>query len=262
MLNKRVPPLARTSAVDFSPIPNKIFSVFFLFFLNSNIFIFHFFYFSATKLDLRQKEKKTRRFNGTQNKIEIIFYFYLLYKSKPKMASYKPTLVFFNGSPLELVMPMSNLTQCGEEWILAGFKDGRTLKEMGDDCLKTMKEREKQCFDAFGNRGVSLRDYAKVWGKDYAQKCAEWCIFVYVLIKLKYIKDDDMNGFQTLDFDGANIKDLRKAGIVSTKQILNTCVVCATEGAFKKCSGCKKDYYCGAECQKADWKRHKAQHHA
>ena len=171
------------------------------------------------------------------------------------------TLVFFNGSPLQLPMPMSVLTEQSEAWILAGFKDGRTLKEMGDDCLKIMQEREAEAFRSFGQRGVCLRDYAKLWGKDYALKCSEWCIFVYVLIKLKYIKDDDNNGFQNMDFQGASIADLRQAGLISKKKAIDTCVVCAVKGAFKKCSGCKKDYYCGAECQKEDWKRHKAQHH-
>lgn len=26
---------------------------------------------------------------------------------------------------------------------------------------------------------------------------------------------------------------------------------------FKKCARCKSTYYCGRECQKKDWKRHK-----
>jgi len=37
-----------------------------------------------------------------------------------------------------------------------------------------------------------------------------------------------------------------------------SCVHCGKQGAgFKRCSRCKQDSYCGAACQKADWKRHK-----
>ena len=36
------------------------------------------------------------------------------------------------------------------------------------------------------------------------------------------------------------------------------CARCGKQGAgFKRCSRCKQACYCGAECQKADWKRHK-----
>jgi len=36
------------------------------------------------------------------------------------------------------------------------------------------------------------------------------------------------------------------------------CALCGEQGAgFKRCSRCKQAWYCGAECQNADWKRHK-----
>lgn len=34
---------------------------------------------------------------------------------------------------------------------------------------------------------------------------------------------------------------------------------CGQMKKMKKCSGCEKAYYCSPECQKADWKRHKAE---
>jgi MYND finger len=39
--------------------------------------------------------------------------------------------------------------------------------------------------------------------------------------------------------------------------VQNVCVRCAAPGATKKCGRCLKVFYCGAECQKADWKLHK-----
>ena len=37
-----------------------------------------------------------------------------------------------------------------------------------------------------------------------------------------------------------------------------SCAHCGKQGAgFKRCSRCQQDSYCGAACQKADWKRHK-----
>jgi len=37
-----------------------------------------------------------------------------------------------------------------------------------------------------------------------------------------------------------------------------SCAKCGKQGAgFKRCSRCKQACYCGAECQNADWKRHK-----
>ena len=39
---------------------------------------------------------------------------------------------------------------------------------------------------------------------------------------------------------------------------LKKCQVCEkTEGKLLKCAGCEKVFYCGAECQKKDWKEHK-----
>ncbi|KAJ6590583.1 hypothetical protein DFH09DRAFT_1139749 [Mycena vulgaris] len=37
---------------------------------------------------------------------------------------------------------------------------------------------------------------------------------------------------------------------------------CSNRGiSFKRCSGCKKIAYCGVECQREDWKKHKLTHH-
>jgi hypothetical protein len=43
-------------------------------------------------------------------------------------------------------------------------------------------------------------------------------------------------------------RDLRKA---------NLCFVCQKEGSILRCSRCSKVTYCGRDCQRKDWKRHK-----
>jgi hypothetical protein len=38
-----------------------------------------------------------------------------------------------------------------------------------------------------------------------------------------------------------------------------TCDVCGKEGELHKCGGCGRTRYCGKDCQKSDWKNHKAE---
>jgi hypothetical protein len=50
-----------------------------------------------------------------------------------------------------------------------------------------------------------------------------------------------------------------KAPFGDVRQIQKMCTVCSAYSAEAKfCVRCKKVYYCGRECQKADWSEHKA----
>ncbi len=49
--------------------------------------------------------------------------------------------------------------------------------------------------------------------------------------------------------------------MVSTTRTLSStkaCQVCQTTTAIKRCSRCNIVWYCSAECQRTDWKRHKS----
>lgn len=53
-----------------------------------------------------------------------------------------------------------------------------------------------------------------------------------------------------------------KDAFLATKQALQqealaTCSTCSKSEALKRCARCKKVSYCSAECQKADWQKHK-----
>jgi hypothetical protein len=100
---------------------------------------------------------------------------------------------------------------------------------------------------------ITLRDVVRHWGDQFKQSITLWYLDVAALLILKVIKNDNDNGFLVIPEEIAD-----KLG--RHRKLMNTCVVCAKQGSWKKCSTCKKDYYCGTECQKADWKRHKATH--
>ena len=42
-----------------------------------------------------------------------------------------------------------------------------------------------------------------------------------------------------------------------SQQILHHCGFCYKTDVHKKCSKCKKVYYCSVKCQKKDWKKYK-----
>lgn len=41
--------------------------------------------------------------------------------------------------------------------------------------------------------------------------------------------------------------------------VYNACASCGRMNGLKKCASCHHTFYCSRDCQRADWKKHKAQ---
>ena len=115
--------------------------------------------------------------------------------------------------------------------------------------LRPLAQSVRNSFEDVGN--INLKKLARIWGENFSKNLNDWVAHISVLLALGLL-DKQNNGFMihwTSNYDA--------------KKPFHTCVVCAKEGRHKVCPDCDSgDHYCGAECQKADWKRHKAQHHA
>jgi len=163
-------------------------------------------------------------------------------------------LCFYNGTPIQMLIPMEAVKLASEKMVKLMTPE-QSLKGMGEVMLEELKKMEQDLVGKIGlHTTYDMRTLGKIWGDEYKSKIVTWYLNVYFLIKIKMLKDDDRNGFQTIRMSGAPPSMCKKKWI-------DTCVVCAKQGIYKKCSGCKKDSYCSAECQKTDWKRHKAVHH-
>jgi hypothetical protein len=116
-------------------------------------------------------------------------------------------------------------------------------------CLRPLAQSVK---NAFGDtQDINLKKLARVWGENFSKNLNDWVESIAVLLALGLL-DKATNGFL-----------LHESSNYAVKTPFHTCVVCAKEGRHKVCPDCDSgDHYCGAECQKKDWKRHKAQHHA
>ena len=55
--------------------------------------------------------------------------------------------------------------------------------------------------------------------------------------------------------DMCNIEAINFGVNMATK--FNTCAKCSKKEELTLCSGCRNTFYCGKECQKTDWKKHK-----
>ena len=163
-------------------------------------------------------------------------------------------LAFYNRTPIQMLITVPQAMDGAKKMITSMLKGGgHSLEEQKVIYKKQLDDMELEIFEIYGvEERRTIRDIQRLWGDKFEMKTALWYMNIAALLILKVIKDDNDNGFLVIE------GDLSK--MCKRKAIMNTCVVCAKRGSFKKCSICKTDYYCGEECQKTDWKRHKATH--
>jgi hypothetical protein len=88
----------------------------------------------------------------------------------------------------------------------------------------------------------------------YVTRCA-----LSPLFPVPYIEEARQQGLKILGNSVAQQKMARlPEWAAQMARNEKACRVCEAVEKTKKCSGCEKVYYCGRECQRADWKAHKS----
>lgn len=161
-------------------------------------------------------------------------------------------LAFFNGTPLQMQFSQSECERMSMNILKERISCGETLVDISKFYLTRLTEiEEDMCLKANG-KIMDLRKWAKHYEKQvFVELIRDWMCGVCILIKLKTINDDNDNGFVQMTGD---LQVLPNARFVN---VYDKCEMCGEKGRFKKCSGCKKVYYCNGACQKNHWKIHK-----
>lgn len=91
------------------------------------------------------------------------------------------------------------------------------------------------------------------------KKGPESYVPVIVIAAAKDIKNGEQFLFDygAFYFKRLGIAPLDLSKINTSVSSKNICAACGKEDANSRCSVCKKSYYCGGECQKKDWPKHK-----
>lgn len=82
---------------------------------------------------------------------------------------------------------------------------------------------------------------------------------VMVIAATKDIKNGEqfLYNYGALCFKRLGITPLDLSKINTSVSSKNICAACGKEDVHNRCGVCKKSYYCGGECQKKDWPKHK-----
>jgi hypothetical protein len=134
-----------------------------------------------------------------------------------------------------------------ESIIIDDLRKGKSI-EFQKTFWTEMLEDIDECWDEIEVGSIQMRNFQ---------------LGIVILKKLKVEFEREYGHFDTETFklihsEGfIDSKEFRKMYKKATgKNICRPCSICQVE-TTKKCSCCKKVYYCSPECQKCDWKSHR-----
>lgn len=142
-----------------------------------------------------------------------------------------------------------------ESYIVNSLRNGKSISFIMTECQNALEMLHNEILCYVGNEEFTLKTLKKLWKEKFITKCGMWYMNVACLIKLGVLQNDEMNGWQILS---SEVVDFLKASGIAIEASLcgHKCEVCKKETS-NKCSRCRTIYYCGAECQRVDWKCHK-----
>lgn len=166
------------------------------------------------------------------------------------------TKLFYNGTGIEVLMERSLMEAQAKKSMELNLQT-YSLDEIKVNCLKDLKELETDLFAHFPDC-IDAKIALKHWGSKSAENYCRWCFGIITLLKLKVLKDDENNGWWQLTLPTEQCEMLPNSRFVNASTLFQQCECCGHKGTIKKCSGCKKVYYCDATCQRSHWKTHKS----
>ena len=122
-----------------------------------------------------------------------------------KMSSFsgkKPSALFFyKGTAFPTLIhtanPVKDMRERANEMIILGMKHGITLDEQKKDYFEQLDLIEETLCET-SNKGrideKTIKRACKLLGEDTDSVYITWCLNICALLKLKAIKDDEMNG--------------------------------------------------------------------
>ncbi len=169
---------------------------------------------------------------------------------------------YYEGTGLDVLIPFNTVAEfqqwkvekC-EAYIATSLRRGASMDFIKTECRGALELLHNEILAKAGDGEFTLKTLKKLWKEEFLTKCGMWYMNVACLIKLKVLQDDEMNGWKIIS--AFEMELLKAAGrVVETSLDGHKCQVCRKE-TTKKCPRCRTAYYCGAECQQADWKCHK-----
>ena len=169
---------------------------------------------------------------------------------------------YYAGTGLDVIIPFNTVAEfqqwkvekC-EAYIATSLRRGASMDFIKTECRGALEFLHREILDKIGDGEYTLKKIKKLWKEEFNTKLGMWYMNVACLIKLKVLQDDGMNGWSFISPFAMAV--LTAAGRASETSLeWHKCGFCQKE-AFNKCQRCRTAYYCGAECQQADWKCHK-----